>query len=508
MTGPLLATLAHLLAGLCFLTCIILSKFALERALVLDFCKELQAVSCSDSEVSAAAASWVRWVFLSQTSIALFMLPIAGATSDFLKVSAPAAVDARIPLMILQLAALAIVPATYLLQSLLGLPRWVQLVGSIISSTAGGQINVMMPTWYAVRADLFLAEPLRPTCSHEPMKTGGDDDGSSTDGSGKGEHVSKGAAFFRMELVLLLGVVIAGRLETLALDASPGNELVALQILFLVSFLCACAGALSIAMSGLAANAYLARHGLVPVKTVHLHQNRPQLSGVLDKSLASRSLEHVVDTIRSAARKATAPQIRFAVLLMLVFSISNSTEGMSNILVIYLGGFGFDASELALGVQLGGVCQIGVLSCALCLLPCVGSVEFFIIGFAALSSAGWGILASGVVLQAKAMMFAHYTLSGMWGMTIVMTRSLVVLYVPQQSLGTALATLGMMDEFVTSLGDYTYSTLLAVTIESSPAAPAALATLMMALCCVCAIGMTLASPYWQETKGKASSELI
>lgn len=77
----------------------------------------------------------------------------------------------------------------------------------------------------------------------------------------------------------------------------------------------------------------------------------------------------------------------------------------------------------------------------------------------------------------------HYLIAGTWGMTIVMTRSLVVLYAPEASLGTAPATLGMLELAVTTVGDFTYTTLLALTAATWPPAPPVLATVLMAACC-------------------------
>ena len=107
---------------------------------------------------------------------------------------------------------------------------------------------------------------------------------------------------------------------------------------------------------------------------------------------------------------------------------------------------------------------------------------------------GWATLAIGVALRSHLVQFAHYLIAGTWGTTIVMTQSLVVLYAPEASLGTALATLGMLDEAVTTVGDFTYTTLLALTAATWPPAPPVLATVLMAACCALAHRMAVESP--------------
>jgi hypothetical protein len=522
-----LATFAHLAAGVLFIISVIVNKFTLERSLVLAFCAELDALDCADPAVTAASARWIRWVLFTMTVAALFTLPIAGAVSDLLKARAPEAVDSRVPLLLLQLIALAVVPATWLSQMVFDLPRWTQIAGAAAASLFGGQINVFMPTWYAVRSDLFLADVVpisRP-------KSGGD--GGEHSGQDKDEHIRKGSAFLRMELMLLVGVTGAGRLESIALDAAPGNEPSALRALYGFSLACALGSSVCILIMQRAAGAHLAARTQAPAPApapavirggpdVFEEGDeggdkggkvppRPEETRLQD-ALLTRSFGHILATARHAAGRATRPQLRFACLLALVFSIANSTEGMSNLLTVYLGANGFSAGDMALGVQLSGLSQTAIVGVSICLLPAVGSVEAFVVVYAAISALGWATLAAGVALRSHLLEYAHYLIAGTWGPVIVMTRSLVVLYSPEATLGTALASLGMLDEAVTTLGDFTYTTLLARTAASWPPAPPVLATAMMATCCALAYRMAVEPPREnisrRDREERSSSQLV
>ena len=63
-------------------------------------------------------------------------------------------------------------------------------------------------------------------------------------------------------------------------------------------------------------------------------------------------------------------------------------------------------------------------------------------------------------------------MAGAYGSTVVMSRALVVLYCPEQQLGTALAALALLDEAVSALADWGFPTLIVLTVAHAPSTAA------------------------------------
>ena len=450
--GARAATIAHLLAGPLFMLSLGMTKFALERHLILDFCRELQAADCADPRVTTAAAAWLRWVLTAETMCAIFTLPIFGAISDALKLARPTTPTSRVPLLTWQLGLLPLVPMTYLCQALFGLPRWVQLFGPVSASLLGAQINVFMPTWFCVRADLFQAEA-------QVMAT---------------THVHKGGAFLRMETALISSNVVAGLVQQAVLTSAPSSEIEALHRMYALAVLCqvlSCALVTSIALCA-------SRPAVSDAASLESKASpRP-----LCELVALRSFAHLWSMVLAAAREATSGQRRFASQLLLVFALSNSTSGMSSVLTVLLSGQGWGAAGISRRAALEGAGQLCQVLFAGRVLQWSGSVETIVALLAAASMSGWAALAVGVVARSRMVQWGSALLTGGWGPTIVMTRSVVVLYCDEARLGSVLAFLALVDEAVTALGDFVYATLLSLTAARAPSADAWLAAFAMAVC--------------------------
>lgn len=468
------SVIAHLVAGPLFLLSLHLTKFALERHLILDYCASLEVASCSDPAVTAAVAMWLRWVLTTETLCALFTLPTYGAISDNLKLRNPSSATARVPLLVWQLGWLPLVPLVYLGQALLRLPHWVQLVGPVLAGVLGAQINVFMPTWFCVRADIFAVEGI-PTPSGATSSL---------------SHIAKGRAFLRMELALISANLIAGLVQQAVLQASEaGSELVALHILYGVAILCAAAsagliGALGLCIAQTRPAEPTSKRGEddAASKLSPKHAAAGALS--FRELVALRSCGHLWRTLLSAAAAASPEQRRLARWLLLVFAIANSIGGMASVMTVLLSGLGWSARMISQRAALDGAGQLCLVALAMLGLEAAGSVEWIVALVAATSACGWATLATGVALRSRGVQWASALIVGGWGPTIVMTRSMVVLYCPEAKLGTALAFLALLDEAATALGDFTFSTVLGVTAKLAPSTDAWIAAAAM-LVCVC-----------------------
>ena len=451
---------------------------AFDRFLVLDFCHELSATDCSSAEVSAAAASWLRWLVVGQIIAGnLSLLPL-GAISDWMRTRNPSRKFARAPLLCLQLSAIAVRVLVITLQIWLRLPRWLQLASNIFAGFLGGEGNAAVAGFYTVRGDAF--------------------DASTSD-------AERANAFLRLQLTLQLGRGFASFINALLVANETRDAYVqALALCVVVAFANAAAcGALilvdqpeqpqdSARIAARRTSVHVSydddwngtQQQLSATSSVHGKQSStamPSASELVDKL----KLLHIIIRLRPIA----------AAIVAALYVNINVTSGMDAIMMIYLSNLGYGTAASA---RIDG---FGRLAAAAYLLIAPGLVRLLdapktLSLFALLTAFGFALLAVGSSSGLDALVVTGITLHTARMICLALTRAMVAQLVPSERLGTAFFALAILDQLASLVGDFGLATLLAATAASWPSFIAWLCVLPSAHCVL--LGLQLADEIPKE----------
>ena len=399
-----------------------MTEFTLERQVLHSSCElEAPVIGCDSEAVTSSSANWVRWLLSLTNLSALAVLPIFAAASDSLKKSG----GTRLPLLAVQSVAVGLLPMLYYLHHVGALPQWMQLLIPTSLALFGSELNVIMPTLFAARADLFR-----------------DDETGDT---------ARGSAFLRVEIAMHVGGFVGASLAAWLLRVFPSDEQIALHMSFIVAALCGWSAGAVILMLRHLESAKRTASDVTPCA-------RPPLV-----ELALGSYSGLFDAIRDGLKLSTETQRGWVSLTVGSFAMVNGNEGMVHINTIIWARIGFSGECSAVLYAISRISGVGHVLLAMGLMRCVGRVEPVILVMACVATVAPLAFAVGIMLSSRALVLVNATLFSAFGPVVILTRSLVVLYSPAERLGTALCLLGMLDELVTGLGNFTMSTIFALT---------------------------------------------
>ena len=398
------------------------TEFTLERLILLKFCAAAAPISCSSSEVATLSADWTRWLLSLTNVCALAMLPVFAAVSDYLKQNG----KDRLPLMAVQCAALGSVPLLYLLHDLFALPQWLQLLVPTTLALLGSELNVILPSSFAARSDLFAVNETRET--------------------------ARGAAFLRVELVMYFGSFLGATLTSWLIHLL--DERLALRLSFLVGAICGW-GASTIFFVMIKLHLHNAHHSSVKGDLV--------IASRAAYDLAPGAYPRLARVVRDGIGETTPSQKRWILCAAGAFSLTNGLEGMPHINALIWARLGFSASDSALLYAISKATGMVYVILALGITRLASEVEQVIVVMACIASVAPLLFALGMESGSRFLVTANAALYTAYGPVVFLTRSLFVLYTPAAYLGSALCLLGMLDELSTAVGNFAVSSIFART---------------------------------------------
>lgn len=418
-----------------------MTNIALERFLIVDACAalHLHPPCVGNAEASAAAATWLRWVFATRIGCNLLSMPLLGPISDVLR----ARQGSRAPLLALQLCAGFATPALLLCQATLGWERSIaQLGGAFLTGAFGGEANALIASFYAVRADLLVDAPKKVTAH---------------------QHSS---AFLRLQFSSIVG---HGLGALLAASLLQGEGLLPFVRTFGAAAACALLGVVLA----------LCLPGRSPTEPQSYPRAGTPTAGGHPNPLAKPDIGTRLATLGRLSRSQPGVALPIAVLYVLI----NFHGGFGAIFVLYLSNLGWSvaatAQLMAVGSAVGGGAFLFAQELVRTVSPARALAAFALVaamGDAALGTAttlaSWDLLVGFTALVGHALTFS-----------LALLRAIVLAVVPPDHVGTTMFVLGILDQLATLAGSFGFSSAFAATAASWAAASAWLAC-VPALACV------------------------
>ena len=432
---------------------------AFERYLLWDFCCELKGIdeannpnawmeagSCVDPDVSAAAARWLRWVTASRQTASCLSLLLLGAISDALRLRNAHSPYARLPVYLVQCGAFVLSIGINLLQMTLGWPRWVQIVGQFAAGLLGGEGNAFIAGLYALRGDCF-----------EPATSPAD----------------RANGYLRLQLSFRVGSGTGDLIGSLLLSSST---------LAALSRTTALGIGLGV-LSGLQATRLL----MTPDPGDWEHHRPPSPAAVTNPAEpgVGFSLDGMLERLRSL-RTTFALRPRTSRILFALYAIINGVGQMDTVLIILLSTLGWSAAASARIEGVGRIAAAGYLLVAQALVRLLDAPRSLAV-FSGVGTGGFVLLAYGSLVGNDALVGGGIAMHTATSLSLALTRAVVARVVPIEQAGSAFFALGLLDQAVTLASSFGMATLFAATAATLPSAvawlcvPPTLATAVLGL---------------------------